>query len=253
MDVDDASASNWNLFKFAVAKQIADGSSGQREKFLFRADVVPTTRFDAVLVGSGNREDPLSTTTNNRFYMFKDFKSGKDASAAPAMTAISDYTKLLNAATATSTQMGAAVTDNTNLGWYYPLLTDGEKVVNAPLTIAGTVFFATNRPNASLPSDQACSNLGEARAYRLSYATGSAPSGLSPSTFFTGGGLAPSATAGVVQVGSDLVPFCIGCGPGINIPAGAPVGGSSPIDPIKIFIEPPSTRRKTYWYSNTDQ
>ncbi len=99
MDVDDASTTNWKLFKFAVAKQLADGS-GYREKFLYRPDVVPTTVFDAVLIGSGNREDPLSTSTNNRFYMFKDFKTGKDASAGTPMAAISDYGTMLNAATA---------------------------------------------------------------------------------------------------------------------------------------------------------
>ena len=136
-------------------------------------------------------------------------------------------------------------------------MTDGERAVNAPLTIAGTVYFATNRPNASLPSEQACSNLGEARAYRLNYASGAAPPGLTPSTFFTGGGLPPRATAGVVQVNSSLVPFCIGCGPGANLPGDIPIGRprrrTSPIEPIKIFANPPSTRKKTFWYSNIDQ
>ena len=31
-------------------------------------------------------------------------------------------------------------------GWYYSLNVNGEKVVNAPLTIGGVVYFATNRP-----------------------------------------------------------------------------------------------------------
>ncbi len=83
---------NWKLFKFAVAKQLVDGS-GVREKFLYRADVVATADYDAVLVGSGDREDPLATASNNRFYMFKDFKTGKNATAAPAMTTIGDYSE----------------------------------------------------------------------------------------------------------------------------------------------------------------
>jgi len=115
------------------------------------------------------------------------------------------------------------------------------------------VYFATNRPKDALPTDLACSNLGEARAYRWSFASGSAPNGLSASTFFTGGGLPPTPTAGVVDVSSTLVPFCIGCGPGVNTPAGARPGGSSPIDPIKIFVNPPQTRRKTFWFGITDQ
>jgi type IV pilus assembly protein PilY1 len=184
--------------------------------------------------------------------MLKDFKTGKDASVTPALTTIGDYSKLQNAATATSAQLLAAVSDNANLGWYYALSTDGEKVVNAPLTIAGTVFFATHRPTANASSGQACANVGEARAYRLAFATGASPAGMAASTLFTGGGLAPSPTAGVVQVGSSRVPFCIGCGPGVNVPAGTPVGGASPIDPTKIFVNPPSTRKKTFWYGNTD-
>jgi type IV pilus assembly protein PilY1 len=249
MDVDDASPANWKLFKFAVAKQIADGS-GQREKFFYRPDVVPTKSFDAVLIGSGNREEPLATTTNNRFYMFKDFKTGKNAAASPALATITNYSNMLNAATATSAELTAAMSDATKTGWYLPLLTDGEKVVNAPLTLAGTVYFATNRPNASLPVDLTCSNLGEARAYRISFASGVSAG---TTSFLTGGGLPPSPTAGVVQVGGELVPFCIGCGPSANTPAYVPPSGTSPIDPTKIFVTPPNERRKTYWYNNIDQ
>jgi type IV pilus assembly protein PilY1 len=184
--------------------------------------------------------------------MYKDFKTGKDASTSPAMSVINNYATMLNAASTSSADLQAAVRDPNNYGWYYPLLTDGEKVVNAPLTIAGTVYFATNRPNASLPTELACSNLGEARAYRISFATGAA-AGPTASTMFNGGGLPPSPTAGVAQVGSTLVPFCIGCGPGVNVPVGVPIGGTSPIDPIKIFANPPSTRKKTFWFNNADQ
>jgi type IV pilus assembly protein PilY1 len=250
MDVDDASIANWKLFKFAVARQTAAGS-GNREKFLFRPYVLPTSSFDAVLIGSGNREDPLSLTTSNNFYMYKDFKTGKDASASPAMAPITDYGTMQNAATASSTDLQNATLNPSVSGWYYPLLTDGEKVVNAPLAIAGTVYFATNRPNAALPPTLACSNLGEARAYRLNFASG-VKAAATANTMFTGGGLPPSPTAGLVQIGETLVPFCIGCGPG-DPPAGVPAGGASPIDPIKIFVSPPPIRRKTFWYSITDQ
>ncbi len=146
----------------------------------------------------------------------------------------------------------AAVANDAVAGWYYPLLTDGEKVVNAPFAIAGTVYFATNRPNASLPMDLSCSNLGEARAYRLSYASGAAAA-QTPSTLFTGGGPPPSPTGGIVQVDNAFVPFCIGCGPGANVPLGTPGTGASPLDPIKIFVDPPRSRKKTFWFNNADQ
>ncbi len=56
----------------------------------------------------------------------------------------------------------------------------GEKVVNAPITIGGVVYFGTNTPK---PADVCTSDLGEARSYALNFFSGEGarePSGTNP-------------------------------------------------------------------------
>ncbi len=128
MDLDDpASSTNdsagWKLHKLA--------SLGAR-KFFYPPDVVLGATFHAVLVGSGDREKPLSATSSDRFYMIKDAKLGLDGTGqAP----IVEGDLVANTADSTAAK-----------GWYYSLNINGEKVVNAPLTIGGVVYFGTNRP-----------------------------------------------------------------------------------------------------------
>ena len=90
----------------------------------------------------------------------------------------------------------------------YVALDQGEKVVNAATSIAGTSFFGTNRP--SPPVGNACySNLGIAKTYAMPLfcvlPTGSE---------LVGGGLPPSPVSGVVTIGSGAsarrVVFVIG-------------------------------------------
>ncbi len=64
-----------NLALTTVTKlaAIADQSTAAgRRKFQFPPDVVGQVGFDAILIGSGDREHPFDTTVANRFYMFKD-------------------------------------------------------------------------------------------------------------------------------------------------------------------------------------
>jgi type IV pilus assembly protein PilY1 len=76
-----------NLALTTVTKlaSIADESTAAgRRKFLFPPDVVGQVGFDAILIGSGDREHPFDTTVANRFYMFKD--KGTDAGPATGTT-----------------------------------------------------------------------------------------------------------------------------------------------------------------------
>ena len=90
----------------------------------------------------------------------------------------------------------------------YVALDQGEKVVNAATSIAGTSFFGTNRP--SPPVGNACySNLGIAKTYAMPLFCVS-PTG----SELVGGGLPPSPVSGVVTIGSGAsarrVVFVIG-------------------------------------------
>jgi type IV pilus assembly protein PilY1 len=148
---------------------------------------------------------------NDRFYMIKD--TGTSLST-PVTTNVTTST-LFNATTVNY--------DNTLDGFYINFAT-GEKGVNAPLADSGFIFFATNKPvDASATS--CIGNLGEARAYAVSPFSGSQTSNV-----LSGGGLAPTAVAGVITLTTTNADgtttnsnerFCIGCG------VSNPGGGSS--------------------------
>jgi type IV pilus assembly protein PilY1 len=67
MDLDDGTTNNdaagWRLHKLA---SLGGG------KFFFPPDVVLGQDFHAVLIGSGNREDPRATVSSDKFYMLKE-------------------------------------------------------------------------------------------------------------------------------------------------------------------------------------
>jgi type IV pilus assembly protein PilY1 len=96
------------------------------------------------------------------------------------------------------------------------------------------------------PVGSCANNLGEARAYGLSF-FGGKPSVTQPDgtigTPLTGGGLPPSPVGGVVEIEpGKLVAFIIGAGD-----KGSAVEGG------RINIPVASTRRKVYWNSATDK
>ncbi|TAN82290.1 MAG: hypothetical protein EPN14_04165 [Gallionella sp.] len=244
----------WQVNKLAALGCSGGVCSGGNTpgKFFYPADVVPTNSYDAVLVGQGDREHPLyddaSYDISNRFYMLKDINTDDDGSGATAIV----RDKLFDATTDTYGVALPSTGDSTtpNLGYYIDL-GEGEKVVNAPLTVAGYTYFGTNQPVA--PSANSCSvNLGIARGYKIKPIAGTYTS-----TTFSGGGLPPSAVAGLVSVNvtvngvatTKLVPFIIGGGGDPNCvgaDCGSALGGGKPT------INVPTSRTRTYWYQEMD-
>ncbi len=137
-DIDDAAVANWKVWKFA-SLATRPGTDTTR-KFLFAPDIVLGAKndtFDAVVIGSGDREHPLATNAANsvvnRVYMVKDPNRGTTgANLNITESDLHDATNDPNVAT-------------TDLGWFITLAT-GEKVVNGPLVLAGRMFFGTNHP-----------------------------------------------------------------------------------------------------------
>ncbi|MFD2270054.1 hypothetical protein ACFS07_00235 [Undibacterium arcticum] len=153
------------------------------------------------MIGSGDREHPLySSSANsaymvqNRFYMLKDMKTGKDGSGQTTVTDVDLFD-------ATSTNY---VDDVTKRGFFTSTSSQGKKAVNAPLTLSGITSFGTNQPN--LPSTTSCtSDLGVARGYSVSLFSGE-----HAATVLDGGGLPPSPVAGVVTVdGKKSINFAL--------------------------------------------
>ncbi len=217
--------SDWSIRKFA---DLSGGTSTGR-KFFFAPDIIVTRDFAALTFGSGDREKPLLTATQDHFFQLFDRETGK---GLPAGFAPIVWDHLRRAGTES---------DVTGSGCYLPL-DQGEKVVNASTSIAGYSFFGTNRPTA-LGSSQSCTvNLGTAKSYAMPlFCVASAGSVL------TGGGLPPSPVAGLVTVsytsagGATLtrqVPFVIGA----PNPSGSAIQATRP----RPSVNAPRLRR--YWY-----
>ena len=132
-------------------------------------------------------------------------------------------------------------------GWFIDLAVSSsplEQVVATPVTIGGATYFSTFQ--ASDGSVASCSNLGTGRGYALNFLTG----GLrTDDTFrqedFTGGGIPPSPVAGVVEIGDDTVPFCLGCKP--------PDGGGSSLEGTRVEIPIVPERKKVYRVRQIDE
>lgn len=252
VDLEDGSTEG-SPFGNVPVTQLADlgGAGNDARKFLFAPDVVPTNNYDAVVAVSGDREHPLYTSDStaglaynvqNRFYMIMDKNIGK---SVPDDFVTVDHDDLINQSAIQCVDAGGTVVScsdadvETSLyfdglsdsfaGYYINLMT-GEKGVNAPLAVAGKVYFGTNQPD--VPAEGSCTaNLGNAGAYIIDLVTGETQRNI-----FSGGGLPPSPIAGLVTIDGKTVPFIIG---------GA---GPSPFDPIMPSLNLPPDRKRTFWY-----
>lgn len=234
----------WQVTKFA-ALGCGTGSctlGTTPRKFFFPPSVVSvgvtgaSGSYDAVMLGSGDREHPLTSTATgssynvvNRFYMLKDTMTGKDASSSIVIT---------EAATSLFDASSAAY--NRSLSGFYTTFATGEKSVNASTTVRGTTFFGTNKPTP--PSTTSCtSNLGVAKGYALNPFTGTFDF-----TVYEGGGMPPTPTTGIViiQTASGAVQksFCVGCGGGAGGDTKSALGAG------ELKMQVPKNPRRTYWY-----
>jgi Tfp pilus tip-associated adhesin PilY1 len=266
----DTSATQPNLALTTVTKlaTLADQTTAAgRRKFLFPPDVVGQQGFDAVLIGSGDREHPFDSTITNRFYMLKD--RGGDAGAVTGTTTcdptilegtipdasctpnpvagLSDLTSNciqdVTGCVGTETQAVVSAKLGTDRGWFITL-GSGEKVVGNAISIGGTTFFNTNQPSATAGGGTCGSNLGVARQYQVATADATATSDLNAvggltaadrSLIHAGGGYLPSPVHVVVKLGDQTVEAVIS-GIQVSTPPGASL----------------SARLRKYWYREID-
>jgi len=244
IDTDGATFADWTVNKIAT---LADRSAtaGAR-KFLFAPDVVFGKTYDAVVIGSGDREHPLAGNVaygvQNRVYMIKDPNIGTTGAALDV-----ESDDLFDA-----TGSSDVPTDAT--GWFIDLA-PGEKVINGPLVPpGGSLVFGTNQPCASgkLDANGNCDtsgtsttlsctgNLGIARRYSVNYQTGAGQGYTNSqgqsvrSEGVAGGGFLPSPVAGVVNVNG--VPYMFVT--------------DNPLSPggvIPTSVSVPQKRFRTYW------
>jgi len=201
-------------------------------------DIVSTSEFVAILIGTGDREKPLLISTRDNFFMIKDktIAQAKGGDWVSPLTK-SDLTRFaeVDENTGSLSNINTSVADNE--GCYIELGTNGEKVVNSPYSIAGNTYFGTNRPT---PSTNSCTgNLGQARTYVFPLFCRANPTP-PKSIVLDSGGMPPSPVGGLVTITVDgvdrVVPFIIGAGTG-----GSPFEAERPRPPI------PPVRTRQYW------
>jgi type IV pilus assembly protein PilY1 len=214
-DIGDPSPANWTV---SLLASIGGAAPTGSRKFLYPPDVVYSSDangpYDAVLIGSGDREHPFDTTVTNRFYMFKDRKTGLSGVGQATITEADLFDATSDALqTATGSSLTAAQSALVSAKGWMVTLAAGEKVVGGAVTVGGVTFFNTNQP-AAMAAAGSCSNLGVARAYAVGFAdataTGPLASGqtitmASRYTVVPGGGYLPSPVAVVLELSGKIV------------------------------------------------
>lgn len=228
VDIGNALRSQWR------ATVLLD--TGAASKFLFAPDVSigPDGDYDAILIGSGDREDPLNQTSQDALYLLRDYRQFGliDASAAALTSA-----DLLGLATNSDGSAFITVADELTAaesvryanGWRFALQR-GEKSVSRVLTANGLSTFATNLPSSS----DSCNALGEARVYLFDPFKLEGAANLQRNwNTVPGGGLLPPPVGFTVLVGDKTVS-------GVMFGAHAEQAASRPL----------ATRRKLWWRSS---
>jgi type IV pilus assembly protein PilY1 len=218
---DHTTPSNWTMYKLA---DLSGGTTTGR-KFFYPPDVILTRDFAALMIGSGDREKPLLSATQDHFFQVFDRRLGK---GAPSLHTPITFSSLAAMGTSSSAAGSGC----------YMAMAQGEKVVNGAASLGGTTYFGTNAPGGASASNMCSANLGVARNYAMPLfcvaTTGSV---------IAGGGLPPSPVAGIVSVTRSngtvtQVPFVIG----------APNAQKSAIEVQRLRPTLDTVRKRTYWY-----
>lgn len=255
--IGSALPSSWTITKIASLGCDTTNCPGgvANRKFLFAPEIVITTDYNIVLIGSGDREHPLlshsaTTSVNNAFFMIKDKPSDAAWWSTETGNCQSQPLACITSLLPISPDSTVVPTEeqlNAKKGWYMPFGAagsdhDNEQVVTSAVAVLGVVTFSTHTPISS--TENSCgSNLGLARVYNLGFMDGSAV-GATKFVPISGGGLPPSPVSGMVTVphpatGQDItLPFVIGAS------GESPLEGKAP-DPL---MSSPRYKTRVYWY-----
>jgi type IV pilus assembly protein PilY1 len=144
---------------FQTTIQDADGV----ESVVFRKQEKP---YDAILLGSGDRSNPLGIDTQDTFFMIKDeniktqsFSSGTTPSTPETIYFDDLYNYTDNPFDLTQTDLARnelSVLVSKKSGWYINLTQDGEKNSATAIVINGIVYFTTFTPPELTPDEVSC-------------------------------------------------------------------------------------------------
>ncbi len=189
----------WTYFKFA---SLASSTPTSDRRFFYKPYVARTvyskvsttnyngedvyvredTPYDAILIGSGNRTNPLGKTVSDELFMIRDTNILTQSFLVDNIPKTITRTDLMNI----NDDPFSKVTDNiadfmevevklgAKQGWYYSLQGQGEKSTAAATVIGGVAYFSTYTPDSDKSDDELCT-IGEGEgavyAFHLHYGT----------------------------------------------------------------------------------
>ncbi len=163
-DIEGTDRANWSMMVLLNAGRHYSNTATNDLRFFNRPDIVKSNdgigNFDAVLIGTGDREDPLETGMSNKFFMLKDRAT---VSGSPPTTTLTPATLAdLTVDCVSASNCTSSTNENlSNRGWYFGLTSSGEKNLAAAVTAGGTIFFTTFMPT----SDSSTCGLSEGSGY----------------------------------------------------------------------------------------
>ncbi len=245
-DLAGPDSANWTLTLLASLGRHAPGAAGKSDdrRFFHRPDIVPTQDeygvYDAVIIGSGDRPDPLDQggVTSNYLYMIKDRNviPGSGADAGIGHDSLGDVTD-------NCLQEGAVCTADLAPGWRLELEDSGEKSLATPVTIGGRVFFTTYLPSGGSSASACAPSEGQGRLYAVSLHDASSVFNYDTSTDEPGGpDVGTTKSDRTSELNAPGIPAEV-----VSIPPNRILRPDLQIETLDI-----NTRWRTFWYLEED-
>lgn len=202
MDLFSSDPSQWSAFKLA---SLGGSEANNKRKFFNEPTVVRTffnekktvsvegeenssvvvskeIPYEGILLGSGNRADPNSTSVNDKLYLIQDrniitqsFKSAPNWSGI-TLDQLYDMTNDPFANADSKSEIDSLILNglSNKKGWFVDLNRQGEKSLSSARVIGGVAYFTSYTPPASAILQNSCeikAGVGRLYAMDLSYGT----------------------------------------------------------------------------------
>jgi type IV pilus assembly protein PilY1 len=245
-DIGGNDTSKWKMSLLASVGRHSSGSSGVTtdRRFFHRPDLVPSKDkdgiFDGVVIGSGNRADPLDSggITANYMYMIKDRRTAIGSGVDTGIQHV-DFGDV----TSNCLQNGGTCAVNLTTGWRLAMLDSGEKILATALTVTGKVFFTSYLPRGGSAATACAPSEGAGRLYAVSLQDATAVINYDTSDDTSNDSDEPNSTNDrSVDLISAGIPAEV-----VSIPPNKILRPDLQIDDVNA-----STRWRTYWYLSED-
>jgi type IV pilus assembly protein PilY1 len=245
-DIGGDDTSKWKLSLLASVGRHAGSSSGIADdrRFFHRPDLVPTKDgyglFDGVVIGSGNRANPLDSggVAADYLYMIKDRGTAVGTGVNTGLQH-ADFGDVTDNCLQDDPNCSVDLED----GWRLNMQDSGEKILATPLTVTGKVFFTSYLPRGGSAATACAPSEGAGRLYAVSLQNATAVINYDTSDDTSDDPDAPNSTADrSVELISAGIPAEV-----VSIPPNKILRPDLQIDDVNA-----ATRWRTYWYLSED-